>query len=88
MSSGNRAGASKTTKTGYKPLRGSTTEAFPPFRIAAIKLKKPSPLNTPLRRANVKLLQEYSKIEAPGKIKGCKSMNPTAAQIKAAEAGM
>jgi hypothetical protein len=36
-----RKGASKTTKTGYKAVKGSTIEALPPGRIAAVKVKNP-----------------------------------------------
>jgi hypothetical protein len=88
MLSCSRVGASKTTKAGYKAVRGSTIEALPPWRIAAIKLKKPRPLNTPLSRAQPKFFVEYSKTALPGNSNGCKSMNPAAAQIRAAEAEM
>jgi hypothetical protein len=63
-------------------------DALPPWRIAAIRLKKPNPLNTPLSKAQPKLPVEYLKTELPGNSSGCKSMNPTAAQTKAADAEM
>jgi hypothetical protein len=35
MGSWSRAGATITTTTGYKAVKGITTDAFPPFFIAA-----------------------------------------------------
>lgn len=66
IDSRNMRGAAMTTTSGYRAVRGTMIEAFPPFRIAASRVQAPKAFKNPLKRVKLRARLEYVKTSLAG----------------------